>query len=299
VPILSTTRVLSLRLLRLAGAALGLVFPALCVAQTTTAATTVQVGKFSKRTVGVVSGITPGDAACYLSLQDEQGKAFEELADFAICEKPNLYLGRRVSLSYTLGSVMAQSCQGDPACQKTQAVALVTSLKVLNAKSTASQHGSTSAPNSFCSAQESIVFSCRTGAKMVSICASQDASAHKGYLQYRFGQPDSREALELRLPETPTPANKAASGESVPFAGGGGSWLRFKKGAYAYVAYTGIGKWGPRGEIREKHGLVVERDGKRVAHLPCAEEPQSQLGPEWFEKLNIKTRADEDFLFPN
>ncbi|MFM8900530.1 MAG: hypothetical protein ACKOF9_11375 [Burkholderiales bacterium] len=288
--------------LRLVTATLSLTWMAASLAQTVAPPATVKVGNFNKRAVGTVTGINPGDVACYLSLKDDQGQTFEELADFALCEKPKAYLGKRVGLTYTLGSVMAESCQGDTSCKKTRPVALVKSLAVLDNKSAAGDqtpNAATGGQTSFCTTQESIVFSCRTGAKMVSICASKTASAHQTFLQYRFGKPDSREALELMLPETPTTANKAATGQTIPFAGGGGSWLRFKKGPYAYVAYSGIGQWGPKGETREKNGIVVERDGKRLATLKCTEAVQSQLGPDWFEKLNIKTQADEDFLFPD
>ncbi len=292
--------------MRFTFAALSLAFASASFAQTA-APTTVKVGNFTKQTVGTVTNINEGDLGCYVSLKDDQGKAFEELADFAICEKPKSYLGRRVSLSYTMSSVMADSCQGDPSCKKTRAVALVQSLTVLGAKTT----GSTSSPvasaapaalsgqASFCTAQETVVFSCRTGVKMVSVCASKNATQSKGYLQYRFGKPDSNEAPELMLPEGQLTANKAASGETVPFAGGAGSWLRFKKGSYSYVAYSGVGKWGPKGETREKNGLVVERSGKAVANLKCTGDATSELGPEWYEKMGVQPKGDEDFLFPD
>jgi len=38
-----------------------------------------------------------------------------------------------------------------------------------------------------CQADEQIIFSCSFGKKMVSVCASNDFSVNKGYLQYRFG----------------------------------------------------------------------------------------------------------------
>ncbi len=269
----------------------------------TPAASTVTVGKFTKKTLGTVTEINSGDVACYISLKDEQGKAFEELADFAICEKPKAYLGKRVSLTYQLDKVMADECQGNPSCKKTKAVALVTSLAVVDAKGTASTPvaaaASSKAQSSFCTPMETVVFACRTGAKMVSVCASKGATRDKGYLQYRFGKPDSTEALELTWPEGEVVANKAATGENVPFVGGGGSWLRFKKGGYGYVVYSGIGKWGPKGETREKQGVVVERDGKVVANLKCARAPDGELGPEWFDKFAVKPKANEDFAFPD
>ena len=143
------------------------------------------------------------------------------------------------------------------------------------------------------------MYSCKTGAKTVSVCASAGASKQKGYLQYRFGKTGPGEAAEVALPAGEVVPQQAATGVSVPFAGGGGSWLRFRKGEYSYVVYSGIGLWGPKGEIQEKQGVVVERNGKSIAHLRCAAEPDGQLGPDWLESLGIRTRDNEDFLFPD
>lgn len=285
--------------------ALGFAVVSAAAAQTTTPAATVKIGSFTKRTVGTVTAVNDGDAACYLSLKDEQGKAFEEVADFSICEKPKAYTGKRVSLNYTLSTVMADACQGDPSCKKTKTVALVNSLTVLDAKSGAPSASAAATPAvakgqaSFCTPMETVVFSCRSGAKMASVCASKNATRNKGYLQYRFGKPDSRDPLELMLPEAEMVANKAATGEWTPYAGGAGSWLRFRKGNYSYVTYSGIGRWGPKGETRSKYGVMVERDGKLIASLKCAAEPDGEMGPEWFEKFDVKPKGDADFFFPD
>jgi hypothetical protein len=271
----------------------------------TTPPATVKVGNFIKQSVGTVTDVQAGDLACHMSLKDDQGRAFEEMADFTLCENPKTYLGRRVNLSYTLGTVAADACQGDPSCKKTRPIVLVQSLTVVGAKNTNATPPASTPPaiaggsTSFCTRQETVVFSCRTGAKMVSVCASNNATPSQGYLQYRFGKASSNDALELVLPQAEVVANQAASGETVPFAGGGGSWLRFKKGGYAYVAYTGIGKWGPKGETQEKSGVVVERNGKTVAALKCTGNTTSELGPDWYDKLGVKTQVNEDFLFPD
>ena len=299
------SRLARANMVRLIPLALSAGFAATSFAQTVAPASTVKVGAFTKQTIGTVTEINSGDAACYLSLKDDQGKAFEELADFTICEKPKTYTGKRVSLSYTLGTVMADSCQGELSCKKTKAVALVESLTVLNAKGGASSAAPSAASpvakgqTSFCTPLETVVFSCRAGAKMASVCAAKGATRNSGYLQYRFGKPDSSEPLELTLPEGELVANKAASGEWMPHAGGASSWLRFRKGVYSYVTYSGIGRWGPKGEPRAKYGVIVERDGKRVASLKCAAEPDGEMGPEWFEKFAVKPKGDEEFFLPD
>jgi len=259
---------------------------------------TVQVGKETKKTVGIVTEVQAGDVACYLTLKDEKGAVFQELADFEICEKPGL-VGKRVTLTYTLGNVMADECQGNPDCSKTRKVALVSAVRVMDGKA-APKPAASRAPSqvSFCAPRETVVFACRVGAKLVSVCASEDASPTRGSLQYRFGKADSREPLEIALPETPAIPPKAASGQSEPFAGGGGSWLRFHQAPFAYVVYSGIGRWGPHGETREKQGIVVERAGKTVAHLKCGGDLTGLLGPDWFERVGIQAN-DEEFLFPD
>ena len=267
----------------------------------TPGADTVTIGKQTKKTIGVVKSLESGDVACYLSLVDDRGAAFDELADFEICEQSSL-VGKRVLLKYEMANVMSDECQGDPDCTKTRMVPLVISAKVLpatNAKAPPPKTPTSPAKQaSFCTATESVVFSCSTGAKMVSVCASKGASATRGYLQYRFGKPDSRDPLEMTLPEEQPIPSRSATGANVPFAGGGGSWLRFHNGVYGYVVYSGIGKWGPHGETREKQGVVVERSGRVVASLKCTGKLTSALSPEWFEATGIESN-DEEFDFPD
>lgn len=67
-------------------------------------------------------------------LHDEQGKAFIEAADFDICfQRPSL-IGKRVSLKYKMANVMAESCQGEPECKKSDRIALVVEAKILSGK---------------------------------------------------------------------------------------------------------------------------------------------------------------------
>lgn len=269
-----------------------LMWPAASNAQDTVK-DTVKVGQETKRASGTVTSMNAGDTACYLKLKDERGAVFEEMARFEICDQRAL-LGKRVSLSYVLQNVMSPDCQGDPACKKTRTVALVSAAKPIAAAAPAAN----AQQASFCTSEESVVFACRTGGKMVSVCASKGAGPQRGYLQYRFGKPDSAEPLEMILPESQLAPSKAATGENVPFSGGGGSWLRFSKAALAYTVYSGIGKWGPKGEVREKSGVVVERQGKAIATLKCTGKPVGELGPDWFERTGIKANG-QDFDFPD
>ena len=261
---------------------------------------TVVVGKETKKTVGVITGLEAGDVACYVSLKDDRGAAFQELADFSICEQSSL-IGKRVALTYALEKVMADECQGNPDCKKSKTVALITAVKALPGKTGPQAPAKAPAApqqTSFCTPMEDVVFACQTGTKLVSVCASKGATAKKGYVQYRFGKPDSRDPVEMIVPEGEPVPPKAATGETVPFAGGGGSWLRFRKGDTAYVVYTGIGKWGPQGQTMEKQGVVVERRGAMIANLACTGDLTTDLGPDWFERVGILSN-DEEFLFPD
>jgi hypothetical protein len=278
-----------------AGAARG------AIAGESQAADTVAAGKETKRTTGTVTGLEAGDVACYMSLKDDKGSDFQELADFSVCEQTEL-VGKRVRLTYQLGKVMADECGGNPDCKKSRTVALVMSARVVPGKpgqtSVTEAKETPASQASFCTPLETVVFACRTGSKLVSVCASNDASATKGYLQYRFGKLDSREPMEMTLPEGEIAPSRAASGENVPFSGGGGSWLRFRKTDTSYVVYSGIGKWGPKGETMEKQGVVVERGGQTITNLACTGALTSELGPDWFEKTGV-TAKGQDFLFPD
>jgi hypothetical protein len=263
---------------------------------------TVSIGALTKRASGTVTGLESGDVACYLNLKDARGASFQEMADFSLCEQKPSLKGKRVALTYKLAKVMSDECQGDMNCKKTKTVALVTAARVLDAAASpeakAAPAKTAGGQSSFCTPMETVVFACRSGAKLVSVCASKDAARNRGYLQYRFGKPDSADPLEMTVPESMKPAAQVATGQTESFSGGGGAWLRFRNGQFSYVAYTGIGKWGPRGETREKAGVVVERGGKQVANLKCSGKETSELGPDWFGKVGMTAGKDE-FDFPD
>jgi hypothetical protein len=252
---------------------------------------TIKIGGEAKRANGLVKELQNGDASCVMVMTDTRGEEFIESADFELCFQEPSLIGHWVALSYRMENVMADSCQGDPECGDTQRIALVVSAKIIEAPVLA-------APKiaSHCTASETIVFSCVAGSKVISVCAAKGTTANTGYLQYRFGKTGAKP--ELSLPAAKTLPGKAATGESLPFAGGGGSWLRFRNGANAYVVYTGIGRWGKNGEAAEKEGVVVELHGKQIANVKCSGTLTSELGPFWFEAMGLTIGEEEEFLFP-
>jgi len=72
-----------------------------------------------------------------------------------------------------------------------------------NPPSAASSQGTRLQPGTLCASDERIIFSCpvRRPAKIVSLCASKDLTAERGYLQYRFGLPAR---IELEFPKDRT-----------------------------------------------------------------------------------------------
>jgi hypothetical protein len=147
------------------------------------------------------------------------------------------------------------------------------------------------AASTLCLSAEENVFSCHTATKkMISVCASKDLAPDRGYLQYRFGSPDKVEVV-VPADRSVVPANSALSGTLV-FSGGGGDYLRFKAGDYDYVVYTAIGKgWG------EKDGVAIEKNGKRLSHVSCKDEPVSKLGVDFSTKAGLK-EDKSDFDLP-
>lgn len=249
---------------------------------------TVKVGNETKRAAGTVVGLTAGDTACYVKLKDDRGATTEEMADFPICEQRSL-IGKRVVLTWAARKVMSPDCQGNVDCKKTVSVALIVGAQVQAA-------AGTPARTSFCTGDEITIFNCATSSRIVSVCAPKGAPAAGGWLQFRFGKPDAADP-EIVSPEGRVPPARAALGGSVPFAGGGAAWLRFATGKVQSTVYTGIGKFGPKGEIQEVAGLVAHRDGKQIASLKCVGKPVSELGPDWFSRAGIKD-GGQDFELP-
>jgi hypothetical protein len=92
---------------------------------------TIVVAGQVKKTAGTILRMENGDIACYLHLKDERGAEFMELADFELCMQEKQLVGRRVALTYRVGSVQSEECQGDPDCRKSKKVPLVVGVKVL------------------------------------------------------------------------------------------------------------------------------------------------------------------------
>ncbi len=138
---------------------------------------------------------------------------------------------------------------------------------------------------SHCAPAEMVIFSCGTGAKIVSVCATDDLSAGVGSLGYRFGSPGMPEMIY----PPPGPWWKAVPSSVRTFSGGGGARLAFQREAFHYIVYTAAGRgWG------EMVGVAVAQNGEVVANLACRGKPVSELGPDFFRGSGI---PDDDAPF--
>jgi hypothetical protein len=131
---------------------------------------------------------------------------------------------------------------------------------------------------SLCQTKENVIFSCSTGKKLISVCSSKNLSPTAGYVQYRFG---TKEKPELTFPEPQTHPISFSTGGTLMYSGGGGAYMRFNKGTYSYVVYSGIGKgW-------DKQGVVIEKNGKLLSNIICKDVSIENIGAEFFEKNAI------------
>jgi hypothetical protein len=148
-----------------------------------------------------------------------------------------------------------------------------------------------------CKAAETVVFSCSTGSRILSICASSNLSKNAGYLQYRYGPPGKP---ELVFPEMLRhPAGLFTPG-TLMFSGGGGAYLKFSKPPFAYTVFSAIGNWGARGKATVQ-GVAVQKDGAEFANIPCKTDGNyvaGELGPDYFERAGLR-EPESDFDIPD
>ncbi len=83
--------------------------------------------------IATVKKMTAGDRACYVEIVDLQGKPSTQFASFPICEQDQRFLNQRVQITYTVGKIVAASCQGNIECGKTDSVMLITKMRLAGA----------------------------------------------------------------------------------------------------------------------------------------------------------------------
>ena len=92
----------------------------------------IKIGGFSKRAYGTLRSASAGDVACYLSMKDDRGVTFDEMADFDLCapESVRRFKGKRLALTYEIASVLSAECDGNMDCGKHDRVALVKTMRI-------------------------------------------------------------------------------------------------------------------------------------------------------------------------
>jgi len=225
--------------------------------------------------VGKVKSMQAGDVACYVDLIGDDGKTYQSLANFEICDKTRL-IGKRVNIYYEQGNVMAASCEGDMDCRKTETVWIINKMTEIPEH----QNKQYSDVPSHCFSNEKIIFSCNTNSnKVISVCSAQNSHRNSGYLQYRFGSVGY--FPEYVFPMNHDRASKYFYSGNLMYSGGGGAYLKFINDTYNYVVYTGIGKgWA-------KQGMVIQDGDDEIARYACKGTWQSEIGPELFDQLGL------------
>ena len=92
----------------------------------------VKVGNEMKQTLGKVTDVEKGDNGCYLTLKSPGGGDLIELGKFELCRQKSSLMGKRVALVFSMETIQAESCYGDPKCKKTETVPLVVDVKILD-----------------------------------------------------------------------------------------------------------------------------------------------------------------------
>jgi hypothetical protein len=138
------------------------------------------------------------------------------------------------------------------------------------------------AAESLCQENEVVMFSCRIGSKIVSLCSSRDVSATSGYIQYRFGRPGRKP--ELTYPQAGVKPTDAFSYYYDGYAKGSTHQLTFTNGLYSYTLYSErhVFEW-------SGSGVVVEEIDKQVANLRC-DDRTIQSGFHKIETIGLPAR---------
>jgi len=115
---------------------------------------------------------------------------------------------------------------------------------------------------SHCHKDESVLFSCRSGAKQVSVCSSPDILRKTGYIAYRFGRPGQHPEMDFQSPRTNPAEIFSYFGDG--YAKGTTALLQFSVGEFTYQVFSENHVFDWNGS-----GVVVNRGTERVAYSLC------------------------------
>jgi hypothetical protein len=93
--------------------------------------TIITIGKERKQTVGKISDLDQGDNGCYVVFLDDKKNEFVEVGTFNLCAISPSPKGKRAEFTYKVETIPASSCGSDKKCTKTETLAIITAIKVL------------------------------------------------------------------------------------------------------------------------------------------------------------------------
>lgn len=133
-----------------------------------------------------------------------------------------------------------------------------------------------------CGASEQIYFSCPfSDEKIVSICASGNASPSTGYVQYRYGTPDN---IEMIFPQEKIPPRKKLFIVNASEGSVSKDIIKFKNGSYTYLVSQ-----------MSMSNLTVLKNGKVILRKFCDEGGNKVVSREARQGIEKVPKSDEDF----
>ena len=91
----------------------------------------VKVGSELKQSRGRITDVDKGDNGCYLTMRDEKKNELIEVGTFALCSQKPPFKGKQVQLTYSMETIQAGDCYGDPKCKRTETVPVITAVSII------------------------------------------------------------------------------------------------------------------------------------------------------------------------
>jgi hypothetical protein len=146
---------------------------------------------------------------------------------------------------------------------------------------------------SLCLAGEQDVFSCHTGRKIASVCASKAFTLDSGYMQYRFG---TRESIELVYPHSKLPTKNHFYYYDIGYSRGWINHLSFENGKLKYIVYSNFlfdgDVYGGDHHTSTSGIMTVDQDGREI-DLECNDHIFRSFGP----NMKVLQRADDFYPY--
>lgn len=117
----------------------------------------------------------------------------------------------------------------------------------------------------FCESGETALFSCNTGKKLIALCASDNLSKEKGYVQYRVTHNGKKQFV---YPSENTHPSGFFFESTMLWTKDDEQRVHFRNGDFSYLLYDRSFSAYPKDS---RAGVMVFRNGKKVSDLQCKE----------------------------